>query len=145
MDRSRGKVIPLGVQPFHLMPELLATADLVALPLSKQPKSLGYVPCKLYEAMAMALPVISSDLSDVPTILDGCGYVVPADDSAALQEKIEYVLTHPDEAREMGRRARERVVARYSWRVMDGILRGVVEAVTAGRNGRGTRAARPSA
>jgi glycosyltransferase involved in cell wall biosynthesis len=127
MARSRGKIVALGVQPFRLMPELLATADLVALPLTRSPKSLGYVPCKIYEAMAMALPVISSDLSDVPTILDGCGYVVPADDNAALQGRIEYVLTHPDEAREMGRRARERVIQRYSWDVMDGILRGVVE------------------
>lgn len=126
MERSRGKVIALGVQPFHLMPELLATADLVALPLTRTPKSHGYVPCKIYEAMAMALPVISSDLSDVPTILDGCGYVVPADDTAALQAKIEYVLQHPEEGRELGRRARRRVIERYSWDVMDGILHGVM-------------------
>lgn len=127
MTRSRGKIVALGVQPFHLMPELLATADLVALPLTLIPKSLGYVPCKIYEAMAMELPVISSACSDVPTILDGCGYVVRPDDSAALQDKIEYVLTHPEEAREMGRRARRRVIERYSWDVMDRILRSVIE------------------
>lgn len=136
MERSRGKVIALGVQPFHLMPELLATADLVALPLTRTPKSHGYVPCKIYEAMAMELPVISSDLSDVPTILDGCGYVVPADDTAALQAKIEYVLTHAAEAREMGRRARQRVIERYSWDVMDGILHGVVRRFEPGARGR---------
>jgi glycosyltransferase involved in cell wall biosynthesis len=147
MERSRGKVIALGVQPFHLMPELLATADLVALPLSRTPKSLGYVPCKLYEAMAMGLPVISSDLSDVPAILEGCGYVVPADDSAALQTRIEYVLTHPEEAREMGRRARQRVIERYSWDVMDGILQGVVARVGArvGRPRPATGRAQPTA
>jgi glycosyltransferase involved in cell wall biosynthesis len=124
ITRARGKVIALGVQPFHLMPELLATADLVALPQTRTPKSLGYVPCKIYEAME--IPVISSDLCDVPTILEGCGWIVPADDTAGLQAKIEYVLTHPDEAHEMGRRARRRVIERYSWKVMDGILRDVV-------------------
>jgi len=100
----------------------------------------------LMEAMAMEIPVISSDLCDVPTILEGCGWVVPADDTAALQAQIEYVLTHPEEAREMGRRARQRVVERYSWRVMDGILRDVVTGVAARMRGGGTssRTARPS-
>jgi glycosyltransferase involved in cell wall biosynthesis len=111
------------------MPELLATADIVALPQTKEPKSRGYVPCKIYEAMAMAIPVISSELCDIPEILDGCGYVVPPEDSGALQDSIEHVLAHPEEAREMGRRARRRVIERYSWEAMDRILYGVVESV----------------
>jgi glycosyltransferase involved in cell wall biosynthesis len=129
IDLARGKAIVLGPQPFHLMPELLATADIVALPQTKEPKSRGYVPCKIYEAMAMAIPVISSELCDIPEILDGCGYVVPPEDSGALQDSIEHVLAHPEEAREMGRRARRRVIERYSWEAMDQILCGVVESV----------------
>lgn len=127
VEQGKGNVIVLGVQPFSVMPELLATADLVVLRHSPDPKSRGYIPCKLYEAMAMGVPVISSAHSDVPMILDGCGYVVGSDDSAALQAKIEHVLTHPDEAAELGRRARQRVIERYSWSVMDRILRDVVE------------------
>lgn len=127
VEQGRGKVIVLGVQPFSAMPELLATADLVVLRHSPDPKSRGYVPCKLYEAMAMGIPVISSAHSDVPKILDGCGYVVRSDDSATLQAQIEYVLTHPDEAADLGRRARQRVIEHYSWSVMDRILREVVE------------------
>jgi glycosyltransferase involved in cell wall biosynthesis len=129
VDLSRGKALALGPQPFHLMPEFLASADIVALPQTKEPKSLGYIPCKMYEAMAMALPVISSNLCDIPEILAGCGYVVPAEDNAALQVTIEHVLTHPEEARAMGRRARQQVIARYSWEVMEQILRGVIESV----------------
>jgi glycosyltransferase involved in cell wall biosynthesis len=129
IDLARGKAIVLGPQPFHLMPELLATADIVALPQTTEPKSLGYVPCKIYEAMAMAIPVISSELCDIPEILDGCGYVVPPDNSGALQDSIEHVLAHPDEAREMGQRARRRVMERYSWEAMDQILHEVVESV----------------
>jgi glycosyltransferase involved in cell wall biosynthesis len=126
-ERARGSILALGVQPFHLMPELLATADLVALPLRRSPKSLGYVPCKVFEAMAMELPVIASDLADMPVILDGCGYVVPPGDATALAAKIEQVVAQPAEARAIGRRARQRVIERYSWDVMDGILRGVME------------------
>jgi glycosyltransferase involved in cell wall biosynthesis len=72
-------------------------------------------------------------VGDIPTILDGCGYVVPADDPTALQDTIEHVLTHPDEARAMGRRARVRAVERYSWQVMDHTLCDVVESVWARR------------
>lgn len=127
IEQGRGKVIVLGVQPFSTMPELLATSDLVVLHHQSDPKSLGYVPCKIYEAMAMEIPVIATAHSDVPKILDGCGYLVAADDPAALQAKIEHVLTHDEEAAELGRRARRRVIERYSWPVMDGILRGAVE------------------
>ena len=129
IEQGRGKVIVLGVQPFSAMPELLAASDLVVLHHQRDPKSLGYIPCKIYEAMAMCIPVIATAHSDVPKILDGCGYLVDSDDPAALQAKIEHVLSHEEEAAELGRRARERVIERYSWTVMDGILRGVVEGV----------------
>jgi glycosyltransferase involved in cell wall biosynthesis len=113
------------------MPELLAMADLVALPDSRTPKSMGYIPAKVYEAMAMTVPVIASDLSDMPEILEGCGYVIPADDSTALREKIVQVLLQPAEARELGRRARQRVIERYSWDAGAKVLQGVVEGVAA--------------
>jgi glycosyltransferase involved in cell wall biosynthesis len=68
----------------------------------------------------------------MPEILDGCGYIIPADDSAALREKIVHVLLHPEEARELGRRARQRVIERYSWDAGAKVLQGVVERVAAG-------------
>ena len=142
IDLSPGNVIALGPQPFELMPELLSTADLVALPQTRrEPKSLGYVPCKVYEAMAMEIPVISSDMCDLPEILSGCGYIVPPDDNAALQAKIEYVLTHPEEAREMGRKARQRIMDTYSWNQMDEILHDAVESVIQRRGLRARNAA----
>ncbi len=142
IEQGRGKVIVLGVQPFSAMPELLATADLVVLHHQPDAKSRGYIPCKIYEAMAMGIPVISAVHSDVPKILEGCGYLVESNDSATLQARIEYVLTHADEARDRGRRARQRVIERYSWNVMDGILRDVVEGVRPSSNGRGPAPAR---
>jgi glycosyltransferase involved in cell wall biosynthesis len=129
MALAGGKVIGLGPQPFELMPELLATADIVPLPQTPEPKSRGYIPAKMYEAMAMALPVIGSDLCDIPAILEGCGYVVRAGDSRAVQTTIEHVLTHPEEARETGRRARQRIIDRYSWELMDRILFEAIESV----------------
>jgi glycosyltransferase involved in cell wall biosynthesis len=136
VDAGRGRVMALGPQPYPLMPEFLATADIVALPQTSEPKSQGYVACKMYEAMSMEIPVISTDVSDNAEILRGCGYIVPPEQPAALQARIEHVLTHPEEAREMGRRARQRAIDRYSWDVMDRALQDVMESVRPGGRGR---------
>ncbi len=131
VEAGRGKVLALGPQPFPLMPELLSTGDIVVLPQSTDPQSQGYVACKVYEAMAMQIPVITSDVSDNAEILRGCGFVVPPDDAGALQAMIEYVLTHPDEAHEKGRIARDRAIERYSWDAMERTMKGVIESVRA--------------
>ncbi len=141
IDMSHGKVIALGPQPFPLMPELLSMADIVALPQTREPKSLGYIPCKMYEAMAMGIPVISSDLCDIPEILDGCGYIVPTEDNVALQAKIEHVLLHPEEARATGVRARQRIIERYSWGVMEATLKRTFDEL-AQRTGKGAQSRR---
>jgi len=128
-ERGSDNIIMLGPQAFDRMPELLAAADLVALPQGGEPRAQGYVPSKIYEAMAMGVPIISSTVSDMPAILDGCGYLVPPHDRIALVAAMEHVVAHPEEARDLGRRARKRVIEQYSWDVMDCILRDVVESV----------------
>ena len=57
-----------------------------------------------------------------------------------VSAKIEHVLTHPEEAREMGRRARQRIIERYSWDVMDRILHDAIESVAARMKRRTTAA-----
>ena len=61
------------------------------------------------EAMACGLPVITT--THAPGIVeDGkTGFVVPARDAQAIQEKIEYLYHHPDIVKEMGREARKTV------------------------------------
>jgi glycosyltransferase involved in cell wall biosynthesis len=140
VDRGRGNVIAIGPQPFSKMPEFLAMADLVALPQTRETKSRGYVPCKIFEAMAMKIPVIGSDICDFPLILEGCGYIVPPEDAPALQAMIEHVLTNPAEARLMGERSRQRVIDRYSWDVMDRLLRDAIASVAPGASRRAARA-----
>ena len=133
IDLARGKAIVLGPQPFRPDAGAARHSRHRRAAADAEPKSRGYVPCKIYEAMAMAIPVIASDLCDIPLILDGCGYVVPPEDSGALQATIEHVLAHPEEAREMGRRARRRVIERYSWEVMDRILHDAILSTRARR------------
>jgi glycosyltransferase involved in cell wall biosynthesis len=84
-------------------------------PLPNQTSCLGSN--KLFEYMAAGLPVIVSDMPGWRWITDelGCGIAVDALDPAALASAIEYLLTHPHEAEEMGRRGRKAVETRYNW------------------------------
>ena len=66
---------------------------------------------------------------------------MPPDDNAALQAKIEHVLTHPEEARETGRKARQRIIDTYSWDQMDKILHDAVESVIQRKGLRARKAA----
>lgn len=109
------RVVLLGTQPPQEAPAFLSMADLVVLPQRPEPASAGQMPMKLYEAMAMALPVVSTAVSDIPVLLEGCGRVVPAGDVDALALAIGELLDHPELARALGERARSRIVEAYSY------------------------------
>ena len=93
---------------------LYAAAAVVVVPLLK-PHVLSGVTVAL-EAMAMGKPVILTHSPYVADFLtDGeTGFFVPAGDSAALRERIRYVLDHADEAERIGARAREWVCERFT-------------------------------
>lgn len=76
------------------------------------------MPAKLTDAMAMAKPIISSALSDIPQYLESCGMVVAPDDVAALAEKIRWVVEHREKSIVMGQCARERFMSKLTY---DGI------------------------
>jgi glycosyltransferase involved in cell wall biosynthesis len=119
-------VTVLGQQPFHDIPRFLAAADVVALFQTLSPSTLGQVPAKVFDAMAMARPVVASAVSDLPEILDGCGELVEAGDVDALTRAIGSLLDDPRRAAELGRRARRRCVERYSVDAVAPALRRVV-------------------
>ena len=111
-----------GYCSFPDVPKYLSVADIVVLPQRDRPESWGQVPAKLFDAMAMARPIVASAVSDIPQILDGCGIVVPPDDPSALADAIQFVIDHPVEAKLMGLRARERCIQEYSLKAMQDVL-----------------------
>jgi glycosyltransferase involved in cell wall biosynthesis len=66
------------------------------------------LPRVVLEAMAVGLPVVSSPVSGIPEIVkDGVtGFLVPPGDEITLAERLRWMLEHPEEACEMGCRAR---------------------------------------
>jgi len=107
----------MGEIPFDDVPRYLVAADVVAVPQRETSDTVGQVPAKLFDAMALARPIVSTSVSMIPEILDGCGLVVAPGDVPALAGAIKRLLGNADEASALGRRARERCEARYSFRV----------------------------
>jgi glycosyltransferase involved in cell wall biosynthesis len=66
------------------------------------------LPRVVFEAMAAELPVIASAVSGVPEIVCNgvTGFTVAPGAERELGDKMLWLLRHPDEAREMGRRGR---------------------------------------
>lgn len=114
-----------GMQPFTKVPEFLSMADMIVLPQQDTSSAVGQVPAKVFDGMAMGKPIITTRVSDLPTILDGCGLIVEPGDVKALSDSIRWVLGNEAEAQILGNKAREKCVREYSWDAMEKILRGV--------------------
>jgi len=116
-----------GLQPFETVPEFLTMADVVVIPQRKNFSTIGQMPAKVFDAMAMAKPIIATAVSDFPEILDGCGWIVEHENPERLSKTIRYVLTNSEEAVEMGQRARQKCIENYSWDAMEKILTKIFE------------------
>jgi glycosyltransferase involved in cell wall biosynthesis len=65
----------VGEIPFDEVPRFLVAADVVAVPQRATSDTVGQVPAKLFDAMALGRPSSRRGLV-IPEILDGCGLVV---------------------------------------------------------------------
>jgi glycosyltransferase involved in cell wall biosynthesis len=129
---ARPWVRVLGPVPFDDVPRYLIAADAVAVPQRATTDTLGQVPAKLFDAMALARPIVSTAVSMIPEILDGCGVLVPPGDVVALAVSLRRLLDDPATAAELGRRARARCCERYSFAAARAALFPVVERAVAG-------------
>jgi glycosyltransferase involved in cell wall biosynthesis len=105
----------VGEVPFDEVPRFLVAADVVVVPQRATSDTVGQVPAKLFDAMALARPVVSTAVSMIPEVLDGCGLVIPPGDPRALAAALARLLGDRPMAEAMGRRARARCEERYSF------------------------------
>jgi glycosyltransferase involved in cell wall biosynthesis len=114
--RARAAAPALGGR-FHFLgsrsdvPDLLATADIFALPTRDEP--FGLV---IAEAMAASLPVVSTRAGGIPEVLgdSDAGILLEPDDAAGFAEAIRRLAGSPDERRERGARGRARVEREFA-------------------------------
>lgn len=121
----------VGRQPFGEVPRWLAAADVVVVPQRSTPATVGQMPAKLFDAMAMGRPIVATAVGDIPLVLGGCGWIVPPGDPAALARALGEALASPARAAELGARARARCEERFGWDAMQRTLERVVDAASA--------------
>jgi glycosyltransferase involved in cell wall biosynthesis len=71
----------------------------------------------LLEGMACGAPAICTNVASLPELVDDgiTGFVVPPNDPGTLGARLSWVRDHPDEARAMGKAARQRILERFTW------------------------------
>jgi len=124
-DELRSRAAPLGTSVVFLgnqsqteVGHLAAAADIVVIPsVHDEEGNVDGLPNFALEALATETPVVATSVGGLPAAIeDGVtGRLVSERDSHALAEAIRGLLDHPDEARRLGTKARERVRERFSW------------------------------
>ncbi len=97
--------------------ELLKDADILLAPsITSRNGDQEGIPVTLMEGMAMGLPVVSTEHSGIPELIDNgvSGYIVPERDVDALAEKMRYLIEHPEIWGEMGQAGRAYVEDHYN-------------------------------
>ncbi|HZU87008.1 MAG TPA: glycosyltransferase, partial [Anaerolineaceae bacterium] len=89
------------------------SADILLVPLKVQ--LTGAVPSKLYEAMAMAKPVVLVAESEAAAIVQNsnCGLVVRPGDIDGIADALRFLLMHPESRHEMGANGRAAAAEKY--------------------------------
>jgi len=123
---GRANIEFTGMVPHREVPERLADADVLLAPYgSSVIVSDGRIevarwmsPLKLFEYMALAKPVVASDLPVLREVLeDGRNArLANPDDPEHWERVIADLLARPDEAAAMGQRAREELERKHNWR-----------------------------
>jgi colanic acid biosynthesis glycosyl transferase WcaI len=125
-----GNVTFLPFQPYADLPALLASADVLLVPLDKE-KSLLSVPSKLYNFMAAGRPImgLAHQSSEVRSLIveTGCGLCVSPDDIAEMAESFRWLRDHQAERAQMGGNSRHFAEANYSKTVVLGHLEQIIK------------------
>jgi glycosyltransferase involved in cell wall biosynthesis len=81
------------------------------------PNHIDAQPNKMFEYMSAGIPVIASDFPLWREIVLGnrCGLCVDPMDPKSIAKAIDYLVQHPDEARQMGENGRRAVSQHYNW------------------------------
>jgi colanic acid biosynthesis glycosyl transferase WcaI len=107
----------LPFQPYANLPALLASSDVLLVPLDRDKSRLS-VPSKLCTCMAAGRPILglATPDSEVAAVLRAtdCGPAVPPDDAAAVAAAVRALARSPERRREQGANARDYVVRHFA-------------------------------
>ena len=130
MQRWSQWLIKLPRQSIEAMPAILAAADIMVVPQKDTLTAQAQFPLKLTDGMAMAKPVLTTRVGDIPAILNGTGYLVDPSAPSQIAAQIDHILANPQEAQQQGERARQRCIEFCSIQTMAASLAEVIAGLT---------------
>jgi glycosyltransferase involved in cell wall biosynthesis len=96
-------------------PRYLSAVDMLIVPSRTTPRWKEQFGRVIIEAAMCGAPVIGSDSGAIPEVVGDGGLIFPEGNTRALAHAIQLLLDQPAFAAELGRRAQERALARFTW------------------------------
>ncbi|MCF8095787.1 MAG: glycosyltransferase family 4 protein [Desulfobacteraceae bacterium] len=127
MDVSANQTYQVGVQegwihsPGRIPPSqglpMIARCQIGVALLKPIGNYVGSYPTKMFEYMAMGLPVVVSDFPLYRDVVENnqCGFCVDPNDVNAVVGAIRFLIENPEYAFEMGKRGQQAVIKNYNW------------------------------
>lgn len=106
-----------GWQTREQVQHALLEAKVGLVTLKPTPNYIESYPIKLFEYMAMGIPVVASDFPIWRDIVDraGSGLLVDPRSPEEIASAMDWLMEHPEEAAQMGANGRRAVAERYTW------------------------------
>ncbi len=141
----QGSVVFTGRVPHDMVRDHYALLDAFVVPRVPDRAARFTTPLKPYEAMALEIPLVVSDLPALIEIAapDTRGLAFPAGDASALAERLRLLMDRPELASALGRAGREWVIAERTWTANAERYRRLYEAILARYPDGVARSARP--
>ena len=109
------RVALFGKQSFSKLGEFLVISDVIVVPQEDNIATKGQFPAKIFDAMAMARPVVATDVNDIKAVLLDCGLIVPPQDAQAMADAIKSLINDKQFSIKLGQKAREKFLKNYSY------------------------------
>ncbi|MDT8445861.1 MAG: glycosyltransferase family 4 protein [bacterium] len=121
-DRVSHRVERLGKRPFAQVPQWLAVADGLILPMEDNPIEWARFPMRFGDYLCAARPILSNAVGEVKRYLEQyqAGLVSPPSDAAALGKNMLRIFSEPQMSANLGEAARKLAEGDLNWeRVID--------------------------
>jgi len=113
------EVILIPQQPHEFIPKYLSACDIVCSPKIDCEINRAANPIKIYEYMSMSLPTVVSAVGEISNVIENgvTGFLVKPGDEEDLERRLEHIIQNMDSMEEIGEKAREEVIKKYSQKV----------------------------
>jgi len=93
------------------------------------PNHIDAQPNKMFEYMSAGLPLITSNFPFWREIVEGnkCGICINPLEPKEIADAIKYIITHQEEAKQMGQNGKKAVLEKYNWRIEEKKLYNIYE------------------